>query len=62
MRTIEVTVYSAVQLTERVDRVVLAIENIFPVLNTPKLRQVFLEELESYKDNNITTLMAYGIK
>ena len=32
MRTIEVTVYSAVQLTERVDRVVLAIENIFPGL------------------------------
>ncbi|HQM01339.1 MAG TPA: hypothetical protein PLH98_12415, partial [Ruminococcus flavefaciens] len=32
------------------------------ILNTPKLRQVFLEELESYKDKNITTLMAYGIK
>jgi len=32
MRTIEVTVYSAVQPTERVDRVVLAIENIFPGL------------------------------
>ena len=32
MRTIEVTVYSAVQLTEKVERVVLAIENLFPGL------------------------------
>jgi len=32
MRTIEVTVYSAVRPTEKVDRVVLAIENIFPGL------------------------------
>lgn len=32
MKTIEVTVYSIVQPTEKVDRVVLAIENIFPGL------------------------------
>lgn len=32
MRTIEVTVYSAVQLTEKVERVVSAIENLFPGL------------------------------
>ena len=32
MKTIEVTIYSIVQPTEKVDRVVLAIENIFPGL------------------------------
>ena len=32
------------------------------ILNTPNLKKVFLEELESYKDKNINTLKAYGFK
>ena len=32
------------------------------ILNTPNLKQVFLEELASYKDKNINTLKAYGFK
>lgn len=32
------------------------------ILNTPKLKQVFSEELERYKEKNINVLIAYGFK
>ena len=31
------------------------------ILNTPNLKQVFLEELESYKEKNIALLQEYGL-